>query len=140
MSLLREILAYCERTGTAETAFGRAAVGDPNLVADLRRGVALGGRRSAWIKAAIANHPDGLPGTLPPRPRGPAPRRPDPEDPGDVDTTRALRVSGAAIGSHGLLVAMLRLGLRIGGLPGLDDATFVQRCIEAGLLRARRPA
>ena len=140
MSLLREILAYCERTGTAETAFGRAAIGDPNLVADLRRGALLGHKRVAWIKAAIANHPQGLPGTLPPRPRGPAPRRPDPEDPGDADTTRALRSSEAAIGSHRLLVAMLRHGLSIGGLPGLDEATFIQRCVEAGLLCARRPA
>lgn len=140
MSLLREILAYCDRTGTAETAFGRAAVGDPNLVADLRRGAAIAGRRVGWIKAAMGNHPDGLPDVRAPRPRGPAPRRPDPEDAGDVDTTRALRMSEAAVGSHSLLVAMLRYGLSIGGLPGLDDASFDQRCLEAGVLRARRPS
>ncbi len=140
MSLLRQILDYCERTRTSETLFGRVAVGDPHLVRDLRKGCRVGGRRVARIEAFMMTHADGPPDGPPQRPRVPALRRPDPEDPGAVDAGRAERLTGAAIGSHDLLVAMLRHGLTIGGLPGLDDATFVARCVEVGLLHARRPA
>lgn len=34
---LAEIDAFLERTGTSASAFGRAAVGDPNFVGDLRK-------------------------------------------------------------------------------------------------------
>ena len=37
-SLLLEIDRYLRRTGMRETTFGRAAVNDPRLVGDLRRG------------------------------------------------------------------------------------------------------
>lgn len=37
-SLLAEIEAFLTETGTPPTTFGKAAVGDPNLVFDLRDG------------------------------------------------------------------------------------------------------
>lgn len=36
--LLRLIRRYCEQTGMAPSSFGRRAVNDPRLVADLRNG------------------------------------------------------------------------------------------------------
>lgn len=38
MCLLSDIDLYLQRTGVAETTFGRRAVNDPRLVKDLRRG------------------------------------------------------------------------------------------------------
>lgn len=37
-SFLADIDSYLNRTGMAESAFGRAAVGDPNFVSDCREG------------------------------------------------------------------------------------------------------
>lgn len=38
MSLLRRIELYLKQSGTAPARFGRDAVGDPNLMRDLRNG------------------------------------------------------------------------------------------------------
>jgi len=40
--MLNEIEAYLNRTGMAETRFGRLAVKDPRLIGDLRQGRCLG--------------------------------------------------------------------------------------------------
>jgi hypothetical protein len=37
-ALLRMIVRYCNDHGMAETAFGRAALKDPRLIGDMRRG------------------------------------------------------------------------------------------------------
>jgi len=37
-NLLRVIRLYCDRTGTAESTFGRCAIGDSRLVRDMRDG------------------------------------------------------------------------------------------------------
>jgi hypothetical protein len=51
----RRIELYLRRTRTAPTRFGRDAVGDPRLVADLRRGREMRGktesRVAAWLDA-----------------------------------------------------------------------------------------
>lgn len=36
--LLNAIIQYCEQHGVTETAFGKRAVGDPNLVRDMKAG------------------------------------------------------------------------------------------------------
>lgn len=58
MQLLRKIQRHLERTGTAESRFGRDAANDPRLVADLRGGrspgPALVARVEAWIAEAEA--------------------------------------------------------------------------------------
>lgn len=40
--LIEEIEAFCRKAGISETAFGRNAVKDPNLLRDLRNGRSLG--------------------------------------------------------------------------------------------------
>lgn len=51
---LAEIEAFLTRTGMSASAFGRAAVGDPNLVGDLRAGrmpnLRLVGRVNSYIQ------------------------------------------------------------------------------------------
>ncbi|KKC24918.1 hypothetical protein [Sphingomonas sp. SRS2] len=140
MTLIREILDYCERTGASETRFGRIAVNDPHLVRDLRKGRSCGPAREATVRRVMAAHPHGLPGARPRPERAGAFGRPDADDPGIVDTRRSVEAMAARTGSHALLAALCRLGLRMGGLPGLDEATFRARCIEVGLLNPRRRA
>ena len=53
MSLIAEIEQFLERTGVAETTFGRRAVNDPRLVGDLRRGRCPGPGIAQRVKAAI---------------------------------------------------------------------------------------
>lgn len=53
MSLLVVIDRYLRRTGIAETTFGRRAVNDPRLVADLRRGRQPGPHVRARVEALI---------------------------------------------------------------------------------------
>lgn len=40
--LIEEIEAFCRKTGVSETAFGRNAINDPNLLRDLRNGRSIG--------------------------------------------------------------------------------------------------
>ncbi|RHW17854.1 hypothetical protein D1610_04860 [Sphingomonas gilva] len=54
MALLREIQGYIRSTGMKPTVFGRAAVNDPRLVTDLKRGREPGARLSARVRAFIA--------------------------------------------------------------------------------------
>ena len=53
MHLRRRIELYLKRTATSPTRFGRAAVNDPRLVFDLRKGRELGekmvSRLTAWL-------------------------------------------------------------------------------------------
>ena len=53
MSLLAEIRAHLDRTGVAETTFGRRVVNDPRLVGDLRRGRIPGPALRARVQAAM---------------------------------------------------------------------------------------
>lgn len=57
MSLLAEIRRYLDRTGLAETTFGRRAVNDPRLVGDLRRGRVPGPALRARIEAVMRGRP-----------------------------------------------------------------------------------
>lgn len=49
--ILTEIEAFCARTGMAKTAFGRGAVNDPSLVADLEAGRELRRRQRERVRA-----------------------------------------------------------------------------------------
>lgn len=51
--LLDKIEAYCRETGVSETAFGKTAVHDPNLVRDIRGGRELRRATLAKIEAAM---------------------------------------------------------------------------------------
>ncbi|WP_394647967.1 hypothetical protein [uncultured Sphingomonas sp.] len=53
MCLMSEIDSYLQRTGVAETTFGRRAVNDPRLVRDLRRGRVPGPLLRARIEAIL---------------------------------------------------------------------------------------
>ena len=53
MNLLRAIERHLAATGLSETRFGREAVGDPRLVADLRRGRQPRRETLARIEAAL---------------------------------------------------------------------------------------
>ncbi|WP_294196186.1 hypothetical protein [uncultured Sphingomonas sp.] len=50
---MSEIDSYLQRTGVAETTFGRRAVNDPRLVRDLRRGRVPGPLLRARIEAIL---------------------------------------------------------------------------------------
>ena len=54
MSLLVRIDHYLRTTATPSTRFGRLAVNDPRLVADLRAGRRIGKRVAARIEALLA--------------------------------------------------------------------------------------
>jgi tRNA-dihydrouridine synthase len=54
MTLLSDIDVYLQRTGVAETTFGRRAVNDPRLVRDLRRGRVPGPALCARIEAILS--------------------------------------------------------------------------------------
>lgn len=54
MALLREIEIYMKASGMKPTVFGRAAVKDPRLVHDLRRGREPGMRMIKRVRAFIA--------------------------------------------------------------------------------------
>lgn len=54
MTLLTQIDRYLRETDMPETRFGRLAVNDPRLVADLRRGRCPGSRMAARVRAFIA--------------------------------------------------------------------------------------
>lgn len=58
--LLRLIVEYCERTGTAETLLCRRAVGDSSFVGELRKGRMVGPKVRARLLAYMEKHPDGL--------------------------------------------------------------------------------
>ncbi len=53
MELLRRIETYLERSGARPTNFGRAAIRDPSLVRDLRRGRELRPETAARIRAFL---------------------------------------------------------------------------------------
>lgn len=53
MCLLSDIDMYLQRTGVAATTFGRRAVNDPRLVADLRRGRVPGPGTRARVEAIL---------------------------------------------------------------------------------------
>ncbi|WP_332811292.1 hypothetical protein [Sphingomonas sp.] len=54
MSLLRRIELYLKQSGTAPARFGRDAVGDPNLMRDLRNGRELRARTAERLTAFLA--------------------------------------------------------------------------------------
>ena len=56
MHLLREIDVFLERTGMSATAFGRGAVKDGHLVADLRAGRDLTLTTVDRVKEFMARH------------------------------------------------------------------------------------
>jgi hypothetical protein len=53
MSLLRRIELYLKQSGTAPARFGRDAVGDPNLMRDLRNGRELRTRTAERLAAFL---------------------------------------------------------------------------------------
>ena len=53
MGLLKRIEAYLKRSGTTTSAFGRAALGDPSLVRDMRRGRELRPRTQVRLLAFL---------------------------------------------------------------------------------------
>jgi hypothetical protein len=55
MSLLRRIEHYLKQSGTAPARFGRDAIGDPNLMRDLRNGRELRPRTSERLVAFLEN-------------------------------------------------------------------------------------
>lgn len=57
MALLREIERYLRASAMKPTVFGRAAVNDPRLVSDLRRGREPGVRLSARVRAYMQAGP-----------------------------------------------------------------------------------
>jgi hypothetical protein len=56
-SFLQDIENYLARTGMSASAFGRAAVGDPSFVLDLRNGRAPNLRLAARINDFMQAHP-----------------------------------------------------------------------------------
>jgi hypothetical protein len=56
LELLREIEAFLEQTGMPPSAFGRATIGDPNLVRDLKDGRELRFQTTQTIKNYIASY------------------------------------------------------------------------------------
>lgn len=52
--LLGAIIRYCGEHGMAESRFGRQAVGDPRLVADVRKGRDLRPATVARVQAFLA--------------------------------------------------------------------------------------
>lgn len=52
-AFLKEIEAFLSATGMAPTAFGREAVGDPNLIRDLRDGRSVSLRTAAKVSSFI---------------------------------------------------------------------------------------
>lgn len=67
MSLLRRIQLYLKQSGTPPARFGRDAVGDPNLMRDLRNGRELRTRTAARIVAFLETREarDAAPRTTP---------------------------------------------------------------------------
>jgi hypothetical protein len=55
-ALLTAIVAHCAATGVSESAFGRAAVNDPGLVAGIRAGREL--RRMTIARIRVFMEPD----------------------------------------------------------------------------------
>ena len=53
MSLLRRIDLYLKQSGTAPARFGRDAIGDPNLMRDLRNGRELRARTAERLIAFL---------------------------------------------------------------------------------------
>lgn len=60
-ALAEEVLAFCERTGTAHSTFGRAVSGDWRLVRNLVEGRKVGSRIADLIASVMAAHPGGFP-------------------------------------------------------------------------------
>lgn len=58
MSLLRRIEIHLRARQMTPSRFGREAVRDPRLVADLRRGRRAGGRIAARVEAYLAGEID----------------------------------------------------------------------------------
>jgi len=56
-TFLRDIEDYLRRTGMSASSFGRATVGDPSLVLDLRNGRAPNLRLTAKVAAFMQAHP-----------------------------------------------------------------------------------
>ena len=67
MSLLRRIQLYLKQSGTAPARFGRDAIGDPNLMRDLRNGRELRARTAARLVAFLETReaPDAPPRMTP---------------------------------------------------------------------------
>lgn len=53
--VLRKIEIFCEARGIGVTTFGRAAIGDPNLVSNLRSGRSLTLKTANAVVDYIAN-------------------------------------------------------------------------------------
>lgn len=60
-TFLGVIEGYVQRTGCTPTAFGKAAVNDPNFVGDLRGGRMPSLRLVNKVDEFIRAHPEGLP-------------------------------------------------------------------------------
>lgn len=56
-SFLAEIESYLSRSGTSATAFGKAVLGDPRFVGDLREGRMPGLRLVEKVRVYIAANP-----------------------------------------------------------------------------------
>lgn len=59
--LLDAILSYCDKHGITETGFGKRAVGDPNLVRDMKAGRELRSSTVSKVLKAIAPQPEASP-------------------------------------------------------------------------------
>lgn len=55
-SFLADIESFCDRAGMSATAFGKAAVGDPNLVGDMKSGRMPGLRLIERVRKFIADY------------------------------------------------------------------------------------
>jgi hypothetical protein len=58
MDMLATVLGFLRRTGLPETLFGRLAINDPRLVADMRRGRDLRPETRARIECFIRANAD----------------------------------------------------------------------------------
>jgi hypothetical protein len=56
--LLNAIIQYCEQHGVTETSFGKRAVGDPNLVRDMKAGRELRSSTVNKVMQAISQAPE----------------------------------------------------------------------------------
>lgn len=67
MSLLRRIELFLKQSGTAPARFGRDAIGDPNLMRDLRNGRELRARTAERLVAFLETREvrDAAPRTMP---------------------------------------------------------------------------
>lgn len=55
--ILRKAEEFCGQIGMGVTTFGRKAIGDPNLIANMRNGRSLTLRNAARVVAFMAEYP-----------------------------------------------------------------------------------